>query len=207
MRGRKTMKARRYVWPLLTAVVTVSMLGALSAPATADIGVGVDIAEIVIDEVLAGGNTYSLPAVGVANTGDRTTGYEVEITYMNGQEEMAPSADWFQFDPQRFSLEAGTSRKVGISLHVPRDAPTGQYFALIEAHPVVGGGGGTTIGIAAATKLRFSVGRDVSVLTAIGDFLRDHAPHTYVGLGLIAAIVVVLLLRRFLRFRFSVQRR
>ena len=166
---------------------------------------GVDLAEINIDEILTAGNVYNLPVVGVINTGDRPADYKVEITYMNEQEEMMPSADWFQFEPQRFSLEAGTSKKIGISLHIPQDASAGQYFALIEAHPVVEGSGGTTIGIGAATKLRFSVSRDVPVLTRIANFFRDHAPYAYVGLGVIVATMVALLLRRF--FRFNVERR
>lgn len=187
--------------------MVVCIVGAIAAPVTADTGVGVDLAEINIDEILTAGNVYNLPAVGVMNTGDRTADYEVEITYMSEQEEMMPSADWFQFDPQRFSLEAGTSKKIGISLHIPQDASPGQYFALIEAHPVVEGGGATTIGIAAATKLRFSVSRDVPVLTGIADFFRDHAPYSYIGLGLVVAVIVVLLLRRFFKFRLDVERR
>jgi hypothetical protein len=191
----------------MVALMAICIVGALAAPAAADTGVGVDLAEINIDEILTAGNVYNLPAVGVVNMGDRTADYEVGITYMSEQEEMAPSAGWFQFDPQRFSLEAGTSKKVSISLHIPQDASVGQYFALIEAHPVVDGSGQTTIGIAAATKLRFSVSRDIPVLSAIRNFLRDHAPYSYIGLGVIVAIVVVLLLRRFFRFRFGVERR
>lgn len=201
------MKVIRFVWSGMTALMAICMVGVLAAPATADIGVGVDLAEIDIDEVLLAGNIYSLPAVGVVNTGDRTADYEVGITYMSEQEDMTPSADWFQFDPQRFSLEAGTSRKISISLHIPRDASAGQYFALIEAHPVAEGSGGTTVGIAAATKLRFSVSRDIPVLSAIAKFFRDHAPYSYIGLGLIVAVIVVLLLRRFFRFRLRVERR
>ena len=199
------MKVMRFVWSFVVALMAVCIVGALAAPATADTGVGVDLAEINIDEILTAGNVYNLPVVGVINTGDRPADYKVEITYMNEQEEMMPSADWFQFEPQRFSLEAGTSKKIGISLHIPQDASAGQYFALIEAHPVVEGSGGTTIGIGAATKLRFSVSRDVPVLTGIANFFRDHAPYAYVGLGVIVATMVALLLRRF--FRFNVERR
>jgi hypothetical protein len=170
----------------MIAIMAICILGALPAPATADTGVGVDLAEINIDEILTTGNVYNLPAVGVVNTGDRT---------------------WFQFDPQRFSLEAGTSKKVSISLHIPQDASPGQYFALIEAHPVLESSGATTIGIAAATKLRFSVSRDIPVLSAIRNFFRDHAPYSYIGVGLIVAVIVVLLLRRFFRFRLRVERR
>lgn len=191
----------------MIAVIAICIVGALPAPAAADIGVGVDLREISIDEILTAGNVYNLPAVGVINTGDRTTDYEVGITYMSEQEEMTPSADWFQFDPQRFSLEGGTSKKVSISLHIPEDASPGHYFALIEAHPLLEGSGTTTIGIAAATKLRFSVSKDVPVLSAIGNFLRDHAPYSYIGLGVVLAVIAVVLLRRFFKFGLHVERR
>jgi len=129
---------------------------------------------------------------------------------MNGQEEMTPSADWFTFDPQRFSLQASTSKSVAMSLHIPRDAPAGDYFALIEAHPVIGGSGGTTIAIAAATKLRFSVkevSTAASVLDAIGDAFNGSSPYSYIVLGIVGAAIVFLLIRRFFRFRFKVERR
>lgn len=210
MKNRKNIRVLRFIWSAVIAVMAICVLVADLVPAVADIGVGVDLAEISIDEVLTAGEVYNLPAVGVINTGNRIADYEVVITYLNEQEEMTPSADWFEFDPQRFSLEAGTSRKISISLHVPQDASPGQYFALIEAHPVAEGSGGATIAIAAATKLRFSVKKDsdhIPVLSDIGNFFTDHAPYTYVGLGLIVAIIAVLLLRRFFKFRFNVERR
>ena len=200
----------RLLWSSVIAIIAICILVTLSIPVTADIGVGVDLREISIDEVLTPGNDYQLPAVGVINTGDRTADYEVVITYMSGQEEITPSADWFRFDPQRFSLQAGTSKSVAISLHIPRDASAGDYFALIEAHPVVGGSGGTTIAIAAATKLRFSVkevSTAASVLNTIGDAFSDSSPYSYIGLGLVGAAIVFLLIRRFFRFRFKVERR
>jgi len=200
----------RLLWSGLIAIMAGFILLALSLPATADIGVGVDLREISIDELLTPGNDYQLPAVGVINTGDRTADYEVVITYMNEQEEIMPSADWFRFDPQRFSLQPGTSKSVAISLHIPQDAPPGDYFTLIEAHPVIGSSGGTTIAIAAATKLRFSVkevSTAASVLNTIGDAFSNSSPYSYIGLGLVGAAIVFFLIRRFFRFRFRVERR
>ncbi len=194
--------------------VIVIMLACVVAigtrPVAGGMGVGVDVAEIEIDEVLTPGNVYHLPTVAVINTGDQTASYEVGITYLNNQQELMPSADWFEFDPQSFPLEPGTSKRVAPDLHLPRDAPPGDYFALIEAHPVIESSGGATIAIAVATKLRFSVkkiSRAVSVLDAIGDFFRNTAPYCYIILGLVAAVIVVLLSRRFFRFRLKLERR
>lgn len=210
MKISKNMRLARLLCYGLIISMATCILVALTGLAVADIGVGVDLREINIDELLTPGNVYQLPAVGVINTGDRTSDYEVVVTYINGQEEMTPPAAWFQFDPQRFSLEPGTSESVAISLDIPRDATAGDYFALIEAHPLIKSSSGTIIAIAAATKLRFSikeVSTAASVLDAIGDAFNNSSPYSYIGLGLVGAAIVFLLIRRFFRFRFKVERR
>jgi hypothetical protein len=194
---------------VITGIV-LSILILSAVPVSANMGVGVDLAEIKVDEVLTPGNSYHLPAVGVINTGDQTADYEVVITYLTSQPELMPSAGWFRFEPRDFSLEAGISRKVSLTLHLPRDAAPGDYFALIEAHPVVVGSGGAAIAVAAATKLRFSVKKingTASALDAIGDFFRSTAPYCYIVLGGLGAVIVIWLLRRFFRFRFKLERR
>lgn len=209
-KSMKNMKLMRLLWLGLIVTMAACILVAPTVPAVADIGVGVDLREISIDELLTPGNVYQLPAVGVINTGDRTSDYEVVVTYMNEQNEMTPPAAWFQFDPKRFSVEPGISKSIAISLHIPRDATAGDYFALIEAHPVVTGSSGTVIAIAAATKLRFSVkevSTAASMLNAIGDAFSNSSPYSYIGLGLVGAAILFFLIRRFFRFRFKVERR
>jgi hypothetical protein len=184
---------------MMTGVV-LCVLAAGALPVAASVGVGVDLAEIKVDEPLKPGKVYQLPAVGILNTGDEAGTYQVAITYMSDQPELAPPADWFQFDPQSFALEPQTSTKVAVSIHVPGNAEPGDYFALIEAHPVVEGGGGAAIGIAAATKLRFSVKKADS-------FFQKAAIYLYIALGIVAAVAVILLVIRFFPFRFKLEKR
>jgi hypothetical protein len=213
LRNRKAgenMRLMRLLCYSLIAGAAVFVLAAMPIPADAGIGVGVDLGEIKIDEVLTPGNVYHLPTIGVINTGDQPADYEVVVTYLNGQQEMMPSADWFQFEPERFTMEPGTSKRVATSLHIPRGATPGDYFALIEAHPVVDASGGTSIAIGAATKLRFSVkgvNTAVSVLDAIGDFFGNFSPYSYIMLGLVGGFTVYLAGRRFFRIKFRLERR
>jgi hypothetical protein len=162
---------------------------------------GVDLAEIRVDETLRPGEVYQLPSVGVLNTGDQAGSYEATIAHVGGQAELAPSADWFLFEPQSFDLEPGTSTRVAIGLHLPVGAREGDYSVLIEVHPVIGAGGATVRGEGAATKLHFSVKQ------TDGGFFERMALHVYVGLGLLATVMLAWLIRRFFPFRLTLERR
>ena len=105
-------------------------------------GVGVNVGEIQIDETVAPGGGYTLPSIGVINTGHGPADYSLRITYRNRQEELEPSEDWFSFSPSRFHLEANESQNVQIKLELPVTAEPGDYFAFIEAYPVRAGAGG-----------------------------------------------------------------
>ena len=179
-------------------VATALVTGVL--PVAASMGAGVDLAEIKIDEALRPGEVYQLPTVGVLNTGDQAGSYEATIARMSDQTELVPYTDWFQFEPRSFDLEPGASTRVAVSMHLPVDAQPGDYLVLIEAHPVTGGGG-AAIGVAAATRLRFSVKR------ADSGFFQRAALHLYIVLGLVAAVILIWMIRRFFPFRLKLERR
>jgi P pilus assembly chaperone PapD len=124
----------------------------------AKIGVGVGAGKIKIDDKLQPGTIYQLPLLTVLNTGDEPSDYEVSITYHEKQPENMPPQNWFIFSPQKFSLEPAKGQAVNIKLNLPVSAKPGDYFAYLEAHPVKKTeSGNTTIGIAAATRLYFTV--------------------------------------------------
>jgi hypothetical protein len=164
-------------------------------------GTGVDLAEIRVDEALRPGEVYQLPAVGILNNGDQAGSYEATIARAGGQAELAPSADWFQFEPRSFDLEPGASTRVAVGLHLPVGAGEGNYSVLIEVRPVIGGGGATVRGEGAATRLHFSVKK------TDGGFFDRMALHVYVGSGLVATVMLAWLTRRFLPFRLTLERR
>ena len=113
---------------------TLLLLVALSAAAAthAQVGVGVSLAKIVLDEPVVGGGSYDLPTVGVVNTGKEAGDYEVGVSYRSGQKQMKVPAEWISFTPKTFYLNAGEVRQVAVRLQVPMKAKPGDYFGFIE---------------------------------------------------------------------------
>ena len=157
---------------------------------------GVGLGKIQIDEKLSPGGIYKFPTLPVLNTGDEDGDYEVEVTYLSDQPEFQPPSEWFTFTPQSFSLDAGGSQLVDVSLTLPVDARPGNYFAFLEAHPKAKGEG-VTIGIAAATKLNFTV-KPAGVLGAaierVRSLLENNAPFSYIVIAVIGTVLVLGLL-------------
>lgn len=186
---------------ILSALLLISAVFAFTfAPfAFAKVGVGVGLGKIQIDEALSPGGIYNLPSLPVLNTGDEDGDYEVEVTYLSEQEELRPAGEWFSFSPQSFPLAAGESQLVDVSLTLPVDTRPGDYFAFLEAHPVVKAEG-TTIGVAAATKLNFTV-KPSGILGAaverIRSFIETNAPTSYYVLGIAGGIIILASARRY----------
>lgn len=176
---------------LLLLLISTVML--FPQTVAAKVGVGVGLGKIQIDEKLSPGGIYKFPTLPVLNTGDESLDYEVEVTYLSDQPELQPPGEWFTFTPQRFPLSAGQSQNVEVSLTLPVDARVGNYFAFLEAHPVARGEG-VTIGVAAATKLNFTV-KPSGVLGAaierVRSLLENNAPTSYIVIGVIGAALAL----------------
>lgn len=124
----------------------------------AKIGVGVGTGKIQVEDKLKPGIIYELPSLTVLNTGDEESDYEVNVSYHEKQPQLQPPQDWFIFSPQKFHLEPGKSQTVTIKLNLPVRTEPGEYFAYLEGHPFKKSvSGNTTIGVAAAAKLYFTV--------------------------------------------------
>ncbi|MBI2621161.1 MAG: hypothetical protein HYW63_00755 [Candidatus Levybacteria bacterium] len=183
---------------LLSILLIISAVFAFTFAnsAVAKIGVGVGLGKVQIDEKLSPGGIYKLPTLPVLNTGDEDGDYEVEVTYLSDQPEFQPPGEWFTFTPQSFSLDAGGSQLVEVSLTLPVDARPGNYFAFLEAHPKAKGEG-VTIGIAAATKLNFTV-KPAGVLGAaierLRSLLENNAPFSYIIIAVVGGVLVLSLL-------------
>jgi len=196
------------VWLALLAIVAA---GLGTRDAFAGPGVGVNVANIEVSDLLKPGGGYTLPPVGVINTGDQPGDYEVYVTYLHDQPERRPSQPWFEFQPRRFFLEPNQTQRVGIRVELPSGATPGDYFAFIEARPVVDTEG-VSIGVAAATKLSFTV-QPSSWLAAqrlhVSRLLRDLEPWSYLIEGLILAGALVYAARRYspVRVRSPFERR
>lgn len=192
---------------IILALFTLGLI--IPQLALAKIGVGVGLGKVQIDESLAPGGIYNLPTLPVLNTGDEAGDYEVEVTYLSEQSEFQPDASWFTFTPQNFSLDAGGSQLVEVSLSLPIDVRPGDYFAFLEAHPVTEGEG-VTIGVAAATKLNFTV-KPSGVLGAaierIRSLLEETKPASYIVLGVIGGVILIAVFRRYINVNVGLKKK
>jgi len=191
-------------------IVLLIIIGLLVAlPLQAKIGVGVGLGKIQIDEPLKPGGIYKFPSVPVLNTGDEAGDYEMEVTFQHEQPELKPEADWFSFSPKTFHLEAGQSQTVAVSLVLPAKVSPGNYFAYLEAHPVQKAEG-VTIGIAAATKTYFTVqaGTVLGAFTErIKSFFTTYSPASFIILGVIVLIILIIIFRKYFALRFKIERK
>jgi hypothetical protein len=176
---------------------------------SADVGVGVSLGRIEITDQLVAGRDYRLPALGVLNTGDEPGTYEVAITYRADQQQRRPSEKWFDLEPQRFHLEAGTSQNVEVRLVLPDGTDPGDYFAYLEARPV-NAGSGVRVGVAAATRVTFTV-KPSSWWQAqqikINRWLDESEPWSYIIPGSLVGGLLFMKLSRHVRFRSPIERR
>ncbi len=186
-------------------IILLFILCFLLAPplALAKIGVGVGTGKIQVNEPLRPGGMYDLPVLSVLNTGDESSYYDVSIAYHEDQPEMRPASDWFIFEPRRFYLEPGEAQSVSIKLNLPVEVVPGDYFAFLEGRPVKEvESGNTTIGVAAAAKLYFTI-QPANLLQGIyykiAAFVDLYSPWPQVVL----TIIILALIFNFLKKRFN----
>jgi hypothetical protein len=130
----------------------------LPAQAFADVGVGVGTGKIDVKEPIRAGGIYTLPPITVFNTGDQEATYAMYVTLNEKQPQLKPDPAWFSFSPAEFNLKPKQSQVVTPTFSPPLVTQPGDYFAYLEARPSkTVKQGSTTIGVAAATKLSFSV--------------------------------------------------
>ena len=192
---------------LLASALVLGTLVQLYGTALADLGVGISHSEIVIDDDLSRGGRYRVPSVTVTNTGTEQSRYEVVISFIQDREELTPNPDWFRFDPQAFDLDPGQAQLVTIALNVDDGAEPGDYFALIEAHPIRADSG-ITVGVAAATKLSFHIEPSSTLelwRLRIARFFDDNSPFSIVLPPTLAGLILLYFISR--RFSLRIERR
>ena len=175
--------------------------------ARARIGVGVSTGKIVVDEKLRPGMIYKLPSLTVLNTGDEGSDYEAAITYHERQPQLRPPEEWFELNPSKFHLEPGQAQEVKINLKIPLKVEPGDYFAYLEGHPVKKDvKGQTSIGVAAAAKLYFTVlpaNFWVGIYYRVLTLARLYQPWTNRVLLALAVVTLYWVLNKTLGFRIT----
>lgn len=179
---------------------------------SATIGVGVGTGKIQLNEPLLPGQLNSLGSIVVINTGDVGSNYAMGVQFNQNQSEKRPLEEWFVFEPNIFYLEPGETRRVDINLNIPLKVEPGQYFAYLEASPTetAEGAGGTAVGIAAASKLYFSID-PANIFQAIYyrtiSFIQSYSPASYIVLGILALAIMMALIRKFFSFEVNLKRK
>jgi len=192
----KYMKYLKYIL-IITILIPVFAL-------SANVGVSIDTSEIRMDDVLKPGGVYVLSHLEVTNTGDEEKNYVMSLVYNEEQEELVPPVDWIEFFPQEFTLDPGEVKIVRVELSLPFNAEAGDYLSYLEARVLRESG----VGIAAATRLLFSVGE--------GNFLQAFAsrslalvdyykPWTHIVMWVVVASVPIAMVKRNFEFKINLK--
>jgi hypothetical protein len=178
--------------------------------ASAKVGVGVNVGKIQVDEKLKAGMIYKLPPITVINTGDEPAEYGVSVAYHQEQSEIRPRTEWFMFSPIKFKLEPGKGQLVETKINLPLTVAPGNYFAYLEGHPlVVTANGNTSVGVAAAAKLYFTVvpaNIFYGVYYKVISFFKVYAPWPQRAAAAIAAIGLLILFKKFFNIKINLKK-
>jgi hypothetical protein len=176
----------------------------LYTSAVADSGVGITPGIIDVEDVLKPGGRYTLPTIGVINTGDSPQRYA--IAFSHEREFRALPEAWVNIQPKEFDLKAGESQAVALTITIPGSAEPGDYSAYVEARMI--GDGDQALQGGVATTLEVSVSESGWLETfrrQLTNMLEDSAPWSYVlGAAGVLAFVYVKLRHR-VRFKSPIE--
>jgi hypothetical protein len=184
----------------LAAVVLLG-IGFGTGMARADQGVRIGPGRIDVQDTLLTGGTYHLPDLDVSNPGSETASYRMTVGAVAGQAGAPVDPSWVSFSPATFTLGPGSAQAVATSVVIPAEARSGPYQTLLRAE-LVPSGGGLSLGAAAASRLTFSVAQATtldSLVSGVRDALSAAGPWP----GVLALVILVALLARFARRRWS----
>ncbi|MEK7609683.1 MAG: hypothetical protein AAB470_01000 [Patescibacteria group bacterium] len=196
-------------YTILISILCVAVFLFSTAAVFAKVGVGMGAGEIRLTESVKPGGVYELPSLRIFNTGDEVTIYGMNIAYHQDRPELRPAQSWFSFNPATFTIEPGKSQEVKVTMLVPVKAKPGDYFAFVESGPVASNSPGTSVGVAVASKLFFTAA-PANIFQAISyrtsSFLAVYSPWSWVGLGLLASIIFIIVVRKFFSFNIAVRK-
>ena len=196
----------------LAAIATLPMAGflLLAFPAVASaitagansIGVGIQVGPVRLAGIAHAGQTYDLPPVYVVNTGTEPETVRLDVQRLSKGAGRDVPKSWFKPGQTDVHLDARQSATIPVQLVVPADAKPGPYFSDVVAHGSASiEAGAASLGVAAATKLQFTVGKAVPA----GFWSRLSSPLAWAG-GVIVLAGGAFLLARRSGFRLRLER-
>ena len=198
-----------YIQKSLLALAVFGLFVFSYSVALAKVGVGMGAGEIRVDEPVKLGGIYELPSLRIFNTADEVTTYGMGVAFHQDYLQLRPDKSWFSFNPSTFTINPGESQEVSITMLVPLKGEPGDYFAFIESGPVPTNAPGTSVGVAVATKLYFTL-IPANLFQAIGfrisSFFETYSPWSWGGLGFIVLIALLVIFRKFFLFNIAVRK-
>jgi hypothetical protein len=147
-------------WLALALVVPAASAMLLGFPATAhaSIGVGVQAGPVRLGSMAHPGGSYALPPVYVVNTGTQAESIAVRVERLSrgGGRTVPPS--WVHVTGPAVRLARHQAARIPLQLVVPDGARPGEYLSdIVVTGSAAVSVGSANLGVAAATKLQFSV--------------------------------------------------
>jgi hypothetical protein len=152
------MYLRRWLIVLVTVPIALTVLLSLPAAAEASVGVGVQAGPVRLGNAAHPGGDYALTPVYVVNTGTQAEFISVRVERLSpGSGRRVPSS-WIHATGPRVQLSPRQAARIPLELTIPAGAKPGQYLSdVVVAGSTAVSVGMANLGVAAATKLEFSV--------------------------------------------------
>ena len=152
------MHLRRWLAVSLAVPVAFAVFSIVMPAAQASVGVGVQATPVSLGNVAHPGGSYALPAVYVLDTGTQAETITVRVARLSkGTGRIVPPS-WVRLNGAGVQLAPHQSARIPLDLAVPGGARPGRYLSdIVVTGSAVISAGQANLGVAAATKLEFSV--------------------------------------------------
>ena len=147
---------RLMVLPLAVPVALVT-LASFTQTSDASVGVGVQASPVRLGSMAHRGERYAL-SLDVVNTGTEAEAVSMRVERLSRGPGRAVPPSWIQFAGPAVQIVPGKAVRVSLELVVPGRAKPGEYLSdIVVSSSSAGQAGAGNLGVAAATKLEFSV--------------------------------------------------
>ena len=152
------MHLRRWLALPLAVPVAFAVFSIFVPAAQASVGVGVQATPVSLGIVAHAGGSYALPPVYVLDTGTQAEKISVRVVRLSNGTGRAVPPSWVRATGQGVQLAPHQSARIPLELVVPGGAKAGRYLSdIVVTGSAVISAGRANLGVAAATKLEFSV--------------------------------------------------
>jgi hypothetical protein len=151
------MHLRRLLAAPLAVPVALVALASFAQTSDASVGVGVQVSPVRLGSMAHRGESYAL-SVDVVNTGTEAEAVSMRVERLSRGSGRAVPPSWIQFAGAAVQIAPGKAARVSLELVVPGRATPGEYLSdIVASGSAAGQAGPGNLGVAAATKLEFSV--------------------------------------------------